>query len=94
MRQLARYRQILCAVLLGITVSASGWAQEAEAPEEDSAAAETQAEAAAADETESEETVSEEIDVDDGSYIDAEEDDFRPSEDISADQSITFPTDI
>ena len=40
------------------------------------------------------EPASEEIDVDDGSYIDAEEEDFRPSEDIDADQSITFPTDI
>ena len=40
------------------------------------------------------EPTSEEIDVDDGSYIDAEEEDFRPSEEIGADQSITFPTDI
>lgn len=32
--------------------------------------------------------------VDEGSYIDAEDDDFRPSEEIPADQSIPFPTDI
>lgn len=29
-----------------------------------------------------------------GNYADSEEDDFRPSEDIPADQSIPFPTDI
>ncbi len=37
---------------------------------------------------------SEEIDVDDGSYLDAEEEDFRPSEEIPHDESIAFPTDI
>lgn len=94
MRRLARQRHLLYAALLGIAVAATGWAQEADAPEEDSDGAETQAEAAAADDTESEETASEEIDVDDGSYLDAEDEDFRPSEEIPADQSITFPTDI
>ncbi len=33
-------------------------------------------------------------DLDEENYLDAEEDDFRPSESISADQSIAFPTDI
>lgn len=33
-------------------------------------------------------------DLDEENYRDAEEDDFRPSETISADQSIAFPTDI
>ena len=33
-------------------------------------------------------------DLDEENYRDAEEDDFRPSESISADQSIAFPTDI
>lgn len=32
--------------------------------------------------------------IDDQSYLDIEEDDFRPSEEIPTDQSITFPTDI
>jgi len=36
----------------------------------------------------------EEVVVDDGSYLDAEDEDFRPSEEIPADQSIAFPTDI
>jgi len=33
-------------------------------------------------------------DLDEDNYLDAEEDDFRPSETVSADQSIAFPTDI
>jgi hypothetical protein len=90
MSQLARHRRALYAMLLGIVLAttgwvASSWAQETDAPNEESGDVETQAEA---------ESVSEEIDVDDGSYIDAEEEDFRPSEEISADESITFPTDI
>ena len=32
--------------------------------------------------------------TDDESYLDIDEEDFRPSEEIPADQSITFPTDI
>ncbi len=44
--------------------------------------------------TESQELDAEDVDVDDGSYLDQEEDDFRPSEEIPADQSIPFPTDI
>ncbi len=33
-------------------------------------------------------------DLDEESYLDAEDDDFTPSEDIPADQSIAYPTDI
>ncbi len=95
----ARHRQARYAMLFGIALATTGWAQEADAPDEDSSTTETPVEAAASAEPVnegdvSEEVVSEEIDVDDGSYIDAEEEDFRPSEEISADQSITFPTDI
>jgi hypothetical protein len=32
--------------------------------------------------------------LEDESYIDAKQDDFRPSEEIPLDQSIAFPTDI
>ena len=99
MSQLAKHRRALYAMLLGIVLATTGWAQETDAPNAESGDAETQAEAAANEEAANveaagEETVSEEIDVDDGSYIDAEEEDFRPSEQISADESITFPTDI
>ncbi len=50
-----------------------------------------------ADETEPAETEVEAKDEPapaDESYVDSEDDDFRPSEDIPADQSIPFPTDI
>ena len=40
-----------------------------------------------------EEVVTDE-DIAEGSYLDEEEEDFRPSEEIGADQSIPFPTDI
>ena len=32
--------------------------------------------------------------IDEESYLDIDEEDFRPSEEIGADQSIPFPTDI
>ena len=35
-----------------------------------------------------------ENELEDESYIDAKQDDFRPSEEIPLDQSIAFPTDI
>ena len=44
--------------------------------------------------SEEEEAEEEEIVVDDEFYQDADDQDFRPSEDIPADQSIPFPTDI
>ena len=55
-----------------------------------------QEEAAEPDETETPEPQAEEIDesgLDEQGFTD-EDDDFRPSEDIPADQSIPFPTDI
>ena len=36
----------------------------------------------------------EDLDLDEESYLDAEEEDFVPTEDIPADQAIPFPTDI
>lgn len=46
------------------------------------------------EEEEEEEAEEEEIIVDDEFYQDVDDQDFRPSEDIPADQSIPFPTDI
>jgi hypothetical protein len=59
------------------------WAQESEGDPDAGAAEEMQEEDPAAED-----------DVDDESYVDTEEEDFRPSEEIPADQSIPFPTDI
>ena len=69
-------------VLATVLLAASAWAQESAAPAEEDEAPEEAAEAA------------EEIEIDEESYLDIEEDDFRPSEEIGADQSIPFPTDI
>ena len=41
-----------------------------------------------------EEQATDDTDLDEGSYVDEEDDDFVPSEDIPTDQSIAFPTDI
>lgn len=46
------------------------------------------------DEEEDEEAEEEDIVIDDEFYQDVDDKDFRPSEDIPADQSIPFPTDI
>ena len=48
----------------------------------------------AEEEEEEEEAEEEEIIVDDEFYQDVDDQDFRPSEEIPADQSIAFPTDI
>ena len=91
MRILPRY----FALILGASFAVTGWTQEAE----ENPDAETQAETSSTDESSTEdlsaeELSSEEIVIDDGSYLDAEEDDFRPSEEVPLDQSIPFPTDI
>ncbi len=51
-------------------------------------------EAAASEQIEDEPLPAEEADLEEESYVDAADDDFRPSEEIPADQSIPFPTDI
>ena len=57
--------------------------------------AEVDPETAATETTETEEPQeAEEPVVDDEFYQDVDDEDFRPSEDIPADQSIPFPTDI
>lgn len=50
----------------------------------------------ALDDTDDSETdaVNEALETDDDSYRDIDDEDFRPSEEIPADQSIAFPTDI
>ncbi len=80
--------RILIALLLGTMLAAASWAQDADS-DEVVEAEETQAEA---DEVVEAEDV-DDSDLDEQTYSDAD-DDFRPSEDIPADQSIAFPTDI
>ena len=72
---------------MSVAFATSGWGQDTELLEETS-------EEAAAEDSPVEEPEADDIDVNDGSYLDEEEEDFRPSEEIPADQSIPFPTDI
>jgi hypothetical protein len=80
------HRYLLTLLLLFAGVGA--WAQdsapkdEAESPESRETADEASAE------------VDDDPDLDDENYLDAEEEDFVPTEDIPADQAIPFPTDI
>jgi hypothetical protein len=80
------HRYLLTILLLFACTGA--WAQ-ASAAQDDTEARESQEseEADAADEAD-------DLDLDEESYMDAEEEDFVPSEDIPADQAIPFPTDI
>lgn len=80
--------RFLIALLLGTILAAASWAQDADT-DEGAEAEETQVEA---DEVAEAEDV-DDADLDEQTYSDAD-DDFRPSEDIPADQSIAFPTDI
>jgi len=74
----------LTAFLLATGFAATAWTQDADEPAEEVAEDAAEAEAPPADDS----------DLDEQSYIDTEDDDFRPSEDIPADQSIAFPADI
>lgn len=62
--------------------------EDADAPVDETEQADTEA-TATVEEDEAAEAV-----VDDEYYQDVDDEDFRPSEDIPADQSIPFPTDI
>ncbi len=72
---------------MSVAFATSGWAQDTELLEETS-------EEDAAEDSPAQEPEADDIDVNDGSYLDEEEEDFRPSEEITSDQSIPFPTDI
>ena len=87
------------ALILGASFAVTGWTQEADTTSDADADAETQAEESSTEgssdeELPTEELSAEEIEVDDGSYLDADDEDFRPSEEVPLDQSISFPTDI
>ena len=79
---------ILIALFLGTFLAAASWAQDTDSDEAD----ETENTQVEANEDEDAEDI-DDSDLDEQTYSDAD-DDFRPSEDIPADQSIAFPTDI
>jgi hypothetical protein len=79
----------LTTLLLALFLASASWSQEAEEPESASAEANDTTEATdpAVDEDESE--------LDEPGYGgEEEEDDFVPSKEVTADQSLAFPVDI
>jgi len=90
--------RMLIPMLLALLAGANALAQDEPAADE-ARPAEQAADAArpaeqAADQARDKKAADDDSDLDDGSYSDAEEKDFVPSEDIPADQAIPFPTDI
>ena len=83
--------RFLLALLLSIPFALNAWSQDDETQTETG----TETEATEQSQPAAEEAQSvDDSDLDEQSYADTEDDDFRPSEDIPADQSIPFPTDI
>lgn len=81
-------RRLLLMMVFAVTLLASAFAQEeTEPPAEDTESAEVSQPTEDADEAD-------DPVVDDEFYQDADDEDFRPSEDIPADQSIPYLTDI
>ncbi len=84
MRQLLK---LLHPAVLALVLAQSGAAQNSPEPGSDEASPAAEDATEAVDDTDT-------APVDTESYLDIEEDDFTPSEEIPADQSIDFPTDI
>ncbi|MGI9272660.1 MAG: hypothetical protein ACR2QT_12850 [Woeseiaceae bacterium] len=83
-------RRMIELILLATVFGSPAWGQEDDA---DGSAEDEQAEESPVIEEVTEPVVDEPI-VDDEFYQDVDDEDFRPSEDIPADQSIPFPSDI
>ena len=77
-------RRLLLTIAMISGLAVAVWAQDSA---DDSGAEE-------AEQARSEAEATDDSDLDEQSYADSEDDDFRPSEEIPADQSIPFPTDI
>ncbi len=84
-------------MMLRATLLVFAWLATAPAPAQDAADTDADETAEAQPAPDASDTESEEATTpaaDDESYLDIEEEDFRPSEEIPTDQSISFPTDI
>ena len=84
-------QRLLMLILASALLALPAWAQETDEP---AAAADESAPAAAEEAPAADPATEEPPVVDDVYYQDADDKDFRPSEDIPADQSISFPSDI
>ena len=87
-------RRYLVTLQMSIVLTASVWAQDIEpqAGADDSVSAAEEVPAESEEPTEAEEF--DDPTLDEQGYAGEEEEDFRPSEEVQADKSITFPTDI
>ena len=86
-------KRLLLILGLAALLSVTAWSQE-ESQEPEEAETNEAAETAETAETDAEpEEDADDADLDEQGFAD-EDDDFRPSEEIPADQSIAFPTDI
>ena len=83
-------RIYLLMLLGGLALGAQALPQDDTESDEETTAEAGPAEAAETPENDDDE----ELVIDEESYVDIEEEDFRPTEEIDADQSIPFPTDI
>jgi hypothetical protein len=81
------------ALLIAMALAGASWAQDA--GQDDAGTADTAVQPAGgpAQKDDDQADVKDDADLDEQGYKD-QDDDFRPSEDIPADQSIAFPTDI
>lgn len=90
-------KRYVLAMWVGMALSAAVWAQDA--GQDETGAADSAAQPAGGpaengdDRTDGQTDVKDDADLDEQGYKD-QDDDFRPSEEIPADQSIAFPTDI
>jgi len=84
-------RRYLITLLFSLILTGSIWAQSTDSDDDPAAATEA---ADTAEEAPVAAKEQDETDADDENYADIEDDDFRPSEDIQSDRSISFPTDI
>jgi len=79
----------LIALLLALFLMSVSWSQEAEETDE------TEADSAVVTTAAEEEPDEDDAELDEQGYaLEEEEDDFIPSEEVSADQSLAFPVDI
>ena len=98
-------KRYVLAMMVGMCLSVAAWSQDANqnGKQDDAAANTAQAAAAPADQSDdqakgpaaadTQTDVKDDSDLDEQGY-ENQDDDFKPSEDIPADQSVAFPTDI
>ncbi len=84
----------LITLLLALFLASVSWSQEAEDPAADTEA-ETSEPTEATEPTEASDDEEDDSDLDEQGYAgEEEEDDFIPSQEVTADQSLPFPVDI